>query len=203
MPRVALSGAIAVGKTTLAAELASKSISVEMNQEDVGEFRFLSRLYENPARYSFHSRVEFLAIKSRELTRSKENPDKVTLFDRVLPELPTFARAMVEMGTMTSDEYAVYINLHDVLMKSLPRFDAIVWVRCETGRCLQRIAARARPFEASIDATYLNALDNEYRAWFERTRMEVPMLSVDTTSEDPTIPDRILSWLRNEGLLRS
>jgi deoxyadenosine/deoxycytidine kinase len=69
MPRVALSGSIAVGKTTLAAELARRSANVETHQEDVGDFRFLVRLYEDPGRYSFHSRVEFLAIKSNELAK--------------------------------------------------------------------------------------------------------------------------------------
>lgn len=201
MPRIALSGAIAVGKSTLCAALSQLHPSILTNQEDVTEFQFLGSFYEDPSRFAFHSRMEFLAIKGAELARSEESAETAMLFDRVLPELVTFARVMRRTGVMSQREYLVYEEVWKILLDSLPQFDAFIWVRCDTPTCLNRISARARPFERGIDAGYLDALDAEYRQWRDEMSERYPVLSVDTTDCDPHLPKRVLGWLASVGLL--
>jgi deoxyadenosine/deoxycytidine kinase len=201
MPRIALSGAIAVGKSTLCAELSQLHPSIEKNQEDVKEFRFLESFYQDPARFAFHSRMEFLAIKGAELARSPYSAEVATLFDRVLPELVTFARVMRASGLMSQREYLVYEAVWKILLDSLPQFDAFIWVRCDTATCLSRISARGRPFERGIDAAYLDALDAEYRRWRDEMSERYPVLSVDTTDGDQRLPRRVIDWLTSLGLV--
>jgi deoxyadenosine/deoxycytidine kinase len=201
MPRVALSGAIAVGKSTLAGRLRDAHSSIELRQEDVTEFQFLHSFYEDPRRFAFHSRVEFLAVKAAELAGTGTSAGVITLFDRVLPELITFANAMRRSGLLSEREYKVYRRVWEVLLHCLPRFDAIIWVRCDTGVCLRRIAARGRWYEKGIDADYLDALDEEYQAWRDAIVRRHLVLSVDTSVDDPGLVPSILDWLSGNGLL--
>jgi deoxyguanosine kinase len=195
MSRIAISGAIAVGKSTLCTALTELNPSVHASKEDTDEFQFLKSFYEDPSRFAFHSRIEFLAIKGAELARSESPAGMVTLFDRVLPELVTFARVMRTSRLMSQREYLVYEKVWQVLMDSLPQFDAFIWVRCDTRTCLDRIAARGRPFERRIDGEYLDALDAEYRRWSSEMRKRYPVLAVDTTNSDERLPKQVLEWL--------
>lgn len=201
MPRVAVSGAIAVGKSTLAQRLSSLHPLIEMRQEDVANFRFLESFYQDPKRFAFHSRVEFLAIKGAELAYGQSSSAPVTLFDRVLPELVTFARAMRKAGLLSEREYDVYEDVWRLLLDFLPQFDAFIWVRCDSEICLRRIAARGRRFERGIDIGYLDALDAEYRLWRDEMSRRHLMLSVDTTDDDPQLPTTVLHWLRENRLI--
>jgi deoxyadenosine/deoxycytidine kinase len=201
MSRIALSGAIAVGKSTLAERLSGLHPKIQVHQEDVEEFHFLKDFYRDPRGFAFHSRVEFLAIKAAELAKSESRPGVATLLDRVLPELPTFAAVLRNSGLMSEGEYQVYHKLHAVLVESLPQFDAIIWVRCDTPTCLERIAERHRLFERNIDALYLDALDREYHDWIEKVKDRYKVLSVDTTSGDPGLPSMIVSWLEQNKLV--
>jgi deoxyguanosine kinase len=200
MARVALSGAIAVGKTTLAKRMAGRRRDIDLCDEDVREFRFLEPYYEAPSSFAFISRIEFLVRKAEELARSESDPARVTLMDRVLRELPTFAAVMFQMQIMTRDEYDLYLRIHKLLLERLPDFDAYIWVRCDTAECLRRIRERGRPFERGITASYLDALDAEYAKLIEQLRGSHRVLCIDTT-DDADHASVALSWLIDQGLL--
>lgn len=201
MARVAVSGAVAVGKSRLCTELTAAHPRIDMHHEDVRELRLLPKFYADPARYSFSSRAEFLAIKGTELAKSTDEPGRTKLFDRALPELITFAAVMNESGVMQDDEFAVYRALHALLLDSLPTLDAVIWVRCDTDVCLQRIKERGRPFEQGIDASYLDRLDDEYRRWCQGVGQSLPLLRLDTTRPHLGRIELVTGWLEGQGLL--
>ena len=153
----------------------------------------------NPQRWAFHSRIEFLALKSQQLlAKANEGgmPPDVQLIDRAVHELITFARVMHASGTLSDDEFELYDRMYRILLATLPRIDATLWLYANSEVCLRRLRQRARPFEQGIDLPYLESLDTSYLSWFEQ--LDGPKLAIDT-SEDQWWGRRsaeIIEWIR-------
>jgi deoxyadenosine/deoxycytidine kinase len=184
-----IAGAIAVGKSALARELAERLDGAELVEEAAEELVFLPRFYAEPARWSFHSRMELLSHKAE--LWAAERGAATALYDRGMHELITFARVLERRGELARDELAVYERLYGVLVAALPAPDLVVWVRCDTDECLRRVRARGRPFEQGVTAGYLDALDAEYRAWFDGLPGERAILH-DTTEGSPHSIDDVV-----------
>lgn len=177
---MSFSGSIAVGKSTLARHVAHQLEGARLIPEDLGRHRFLAPFYADPARYAFHSRVEFLSLKARQLQR--DVAAAVALYDRSLPELITFARVLRDRSMLSEDEFALYADLYDLLLATNPPLSAIVWVRCPPAQSLERSARRGRDFERGIDLDYLVALDDAYAQWTASLPPE-ELLVVDTAGD--------------------
>jgi deoxyadenosine/deoxycytidine kinase len=192
--RVSFSGSLAVGKSTLAGLVRERLAGASLSAEDVGAHRFLAPFYQDRRRYAFHSRVEFLAEKTRQLRAPVSGT--VALYDRSLPELITFARVLRRTRMLSDDEFILFRTLHDLLTESSPSIDAVVWVRCDPPVSLSRVAQRNRSFERDIDLAYLEALDAEYERWTVELR-HTDVLQVDTGGHHN--PDekaqRVVEWL--------
>jgi deoxyguanosine kinase len=196
MTRVAISGAIAVGKTTLATGLRDIEPSWHVATEAVGQHRFLERFYGNPQRWAFHSRIEFLALKSQQLLIEGSAGSDVQLFDRTVHELITFASVMHQSLTLSPDEFELYERLYGVLLATLPPIDATLWLYADSEVCLRRIRDRARTFEQGIGIPYLESLQAAYALWFEQ--LEGPKLAIDSSEDnwwDNKFPE-VVDWIR-------
>lgn len=201
MFRVAISGAIAVGKTTIIQQLQILQPTWGIAEEIVERNRFLDRFYGDPKRWALHSRIEFLSLKGQELADSLQHEragdgddPAIVLFDRSLPELVTFARVMHGAGTLEDDEFELYYRLYALMRDSLPAFDATVWLRADAQVCLGRIGRRGRPFEQGIGVSYLDSLDDAYQGWFNA--LSEPKLMVDTSRGDiAQVSGRVAEWI--------
>lgn len=198
---VSISGGIAVGKTTLCQGLRDSMPGAYLVPESVGVLRFLPRFYEDKPRYAFHSRLEFVALKAKQLMAI--SPDcNVALIDRSLPELITFARALHEQQFLSDDEFAVYEDLYRIVLAGLPAIDLVVWVSASTATMLQRIDRRGRTFERGITAAYLDHIDRQYARWIS----ELPVqrtFRIDTTATSPDDCVRAVSaWVTRAQELR-
>ncbi len=63
-------------------------------------------------------------------------------------------------------ELALYDALYDLVAPHVPRPAAVVYLKAALVTLLQRIAARARPFERDLIPDYLNRLATAYDAFF-------------------------------------
>ncbi|WP_329610465.1 deoxynucleoside kinase [Jiella pelagia] len=193
---VSVSGSIGVGKTTLVAGLAKQLDNAFVVPENIGTLQFLPRFYVDARKYALHSRLEFLVWKTRQLAMVDETQE-FAILDRSLPELITFARALVATGVMPQNEFELYEGIYEIIVSMARPIDLIIWTRAAPQVMLSRIADRGRPFEQGITREYLDSIDTEYENWFARLPAERKLV-IDTTSLRPgDAIDMAAAWLRN------
>ncbi|MBI3998055.1 MAG: deoxynucleoside kinase, partial [Armatimonadetes bacterium] len=81
--------------------------------------------------------------------------------------------------TLSGAELALYEAVYNLVAPHAPRPAAVVHLRAALPTLLQRIAARARPFERDLRPEYLERLAAAYDAFFE-TYDQAPVITVDT-----------------------
>lgn len=155
---VAIEGLIGAGKTTLCKRLAERS-GARMVLEEFEDNPFLPRFYAEPERYAFSVELSFLAQRYHQLKRSTEQDLFVprTIADYSLGKSLVFASV-----TLQADEYALFLDLYRIMYADLPKPELIVYLHLPMERVLERIAQRGRSYEASIQASYLEQLQERY-----------------------------------------
>lgn len=178
MATIVVEGPIGVGKTSLAHYLA-EDLRARLLVEVVEENPFLARFYEDPGRYAFQTETFFLLSRFKQHAELAQaslfQPHTVTdyLFDK------TFLFASL---TLTGDEFELYRELFEQLRSRLPAPDLVVYLRAEPDVLLRRIAKRGRPFEAGIEAAYLERVTSAYDDYFSRSG--TPITVVDAGALD-------------------
>jgi deoxyguanosine kinase len=155
---IAVEGLIGAGKTTLCKRLAQERGAREV-LEEFEDNPFLPRFYADPARYGFSVELSFLAQRYHQLKRITEQDLFVprTVADYSLGKSLVFASV-----TLQSDEYALFLDLYRIMYEDLPRPELIVYLHLPMERVLERIQQRGRSYESSIQATYLEQLQERY-----------------------------------------
>ncbi len=155
---VAIEGLIGAGKTTLCRRLAQRT-GARMVLEEFEDNPFLPRFYAEPDRYAFSVELSFLAQRYHQLKRSTEQDLFVprTIADYSLGKSLVFASV-----TLQEDEYALFLDLYRIMYADLPKPELIVYLHLPMERVLARIAQRGRSYEASIQASYLEQLQERY-----------------------------------------
>lgn len=155
---VAIEGLIGAGKTTLCRRLAQRT-GARMVLEEFEDNPFLPRFYAEPDRYAFSVELSFLAQRYHQLKRSTEQDLFVprTIADYSLGKSLVFASV-----TLQEDEYALFLDLYRIMYADLPKPELIVYLHLPMERVLARIAQRGRGYEASIQASYLEQLQERY-----------------------------------------
>jgi deoxyadenosine/deoxycytidine kinase len=193
---VSVSGSVGVGKSTLAQGLAKRLPRAKLVPERVGELHYLPLFYADRTRYALHSRLEFLLVKARQLA-GVDSADGIAIFDRSMPELITFARALNASGEMPDDDLELYVGLYHLMTSLVRPIDLVIWTRAAPETMLARIRARGRSFEQGITSEYLDRIDKEYERWFA-SLPSTSRLVVDTSSLDSEeVADIAASWVRD------
>lgn len=174
-PYIAVEGVIGVGKTTLV-RLLCQDFGAEPLLEVFEENPFLSDFYSDRARYAFQTQIFFL------LSRYRQQHDVIP---RALSRGPlisdyTFAKdALFARLNLSGDELSVYSKLHSALAERIPKPDLLVYLRASLDTLMARIASRDRPYERSMDRSYIGSLRLAYDG-FVSAYSECPLLAVDT-----------------------
>jgi deoxyadenosine/deoxycytidine kinase len=174
-PYVAVEGVIGVGKTTLV-RLLCKDFNAEPLLEVFEENPFLSDFYSDRARYAFQTQIFFL------LSRYRQQHEVISraLAREVLISDYTFAKdSLFAHLNLSGDELAVYDKLHSALAEKIPKPDLLVYLRARLDTLMARIAARDRPYERSMDRSYIDSLRLAYDG-FVAAYSECPVLAIDT-----------------------
>jgi deoxyguanosine kinase len=178
-PYIAVEGVIGVGKTTLV-RLLSKDFNAEPLLEVFEENPFLSDFYADRARYAFQTQIFFL------LSRYRQQHEVIprTLSHRPLISDYTFAKdSLFAHLNLSGDELVVYEKLHSALAEKIPKPSLLVYLRARLDTLMARIAARDRPYERSMDRSYIDSLRLAYDG-FVSAYSECPVLAIDTDPLD-------------------
>ena len=159
---IAVEGPIAAGKTSLATRLAER-LGADPVLERPEDNPFLSRFYQDMARYALPTQIFFLFQRARQL----EPLAQLDLFARpvvadfLIDKDPLFARV-----TLSGDEYVLYQKVYDSLRPQAPVPDLVIYLQAQPGTLIERIRRRAAGYERGIGEDYLALLAESYARFF-------------------------------------
>lgn len=179
---VAIAGNIGVGKSTLT-ELLSQRLAWEPFFEAVNDNPYLSDFYDDMERWSFHSQIYFLSRRLRHHWQLLQRNDPVVQDRTVYEDAEVFARNLYRQGSMDSRDYRSYCELYDVVTTVLPPPDLIVYLQASVSTLRERIHKRGRPYERSIERSYLEQLNQLYEVWIQDFSL-CPVLTVPSDDLD-------------------
>jgi deoxyguanosine kinase len=183
---IAIEGVIGVGKTTLA-RLLQESFEAELLLEVFEENPFLSKFYEDRARYAFQTQIFFLLSRYHQ---QREGVTGIVGAGRSLIADYTFAKdALFASINLQGDELDMYYNVHEALAEKIPLPDLIVYLRADTDVLMDRIATRDRPYERNMERDYIATLNDAYEEFFEDFYRGVPVLRLDTDQRNIVTSD--------------
>ena len=190
----AIEGVIGVGKTSLA-RLLKTSFDANLLLEVFEENPFLSDFYADRARYAFQTQIFFLLSRYHQQRQSTEllAQGKHLISDYTFEKDALFARA-----NLVGDELEMYYRVHSALAEKIPPPDLVVYLRASTDVLMERIALRDRPYERSMQRSYINDLNQAYEAYFmvEQAR-PWPVLPIDTDTLDYVHSSESLRWVED------
>ena len=176
---LAIEGVIGVGKTSLARML-QPEFEAGLLLEAFEENPFLSNFYTDRQRYAFQTQIFFLLSRYRQ---QRERAPKALGAGNLIADY-TFAKdALFASLNLLGDELDTYTLVHEALAERIPSPDLTVFLKVDTNVAMQRIAMRDRPYERSMDQSYVASLNDAYDAFFEGA-YPGSVLTIDTTALD-------------------
>jgi deoxyguanosine kinase len=173
-PYIGFEGPIGAGKTTLA-QLLALHLGATLVLEDVDGNAFLPDFYADRDRWALGTQLAFLISRYEQLRTIPPSRTRSVISDYTQAKDPIFARTLLH-----DREVELYERLTVGLDASVPRPDVTVYVDARNDILLDRIRRRNRPYEASIDAEYLDALRAAY-ARHHNSIGRLQVLSFDTS----------------------
>ena len=190
---ISIEGVIGVGKTTLA-RLLQKPLDAELVLEVFEENPFLSKFYEDRARYAFQTQIFFLLSRYHQ---QNESVPPILKADQNLISDYTFAKdALFARINLQGDELEMYHRVHEALAEKIPLPYMIVYLRAETEVLMQRIAMRDRPYERNMQENYIEQVNEGYEDFFDNYFQGVPVLRIESDNLDIVSKKEDLEFVR-------
>lgn len=179
---IAIAGNIGSGKTYLT-ELLSQQLRWEAQYEE-SENPYIGDFYEDMRRWAFNLQVYFLGKRQRQIDGiAALSAGRHVVVDRTIYEdARVFATNLHHAGLLSSRDYTTYMQLYNFTVANLLRPALLVYLRASVPTLVSQIQRRGRVYEASIDAAYLEGLNDLYEEWIGT--YDGPKLVVDVDRED-------------------
>ena len=176
---IAVEGPIGVGKTTLAKRLAS-SFNYETLLEQAEQNPFLERFYEDPRSGALPTQLHFLFQRTKQIQELRQGDifQQVRVADFLVDKDQLFAQV-----TLDDDELKLYQTVYQQLTIDAPKPDLVIYLQAPTEVLLERIQRRGIEIEQSIEARYLEQLNEAYTRFFYYYD-DAPLLIVNATDID-------------------
>ncbi len=179
---VLVAGNIATGKTSLTEQL-SRHLGWLTAFESVIDNPYLADFYADMGSWAFHLQVFFLGHRA-EQHLSLARADRSAIIDRsIYEDAEIFARAAVQLKTLSERDFETYRRLFDLVVAGLPAPDLLIHLRAPVPVLLERIQARGRDMESGISAEYLGLLESLYNVWLASFDL-CPVLTIRTDDLD-------------------
>jgi deoxyadenosine/deoxycytidine kinase len=179
---VLVAGNIGAGKTSLTERLGAQ-LDWTTAYESVVDNPYLSDFYQDMGAWAFHLQVFFLGHRA-EQHRKLANSRGSAIIDRsIYEDAEIFARAALQLGTITERDYITYRRVFDLVVDHLPRPDLLIMLNAPVEVLIERIKARGREMEKGITPEYLKLLENLYSEWMAGFDL-CPVLSIPTHDLD-------------------
>ena len=193
---IAVEGPIGVGKTTLVQHLAER-FGAQTILEIFEENPFLASFYQEPERFAFQTEMFFLLSRYRQ---QETFGAQVDLFSRLHVSDYLFVKCRLFASlTLGDHELGLYDRMYQILMGQVVQPDLVIHLTAPTDTLMERIKARGRSYEQTMDRLYLERLSNLYHSFFDHYE-DAPVLEVDTRdvhfAQDPGALDALIGQIR-------
>jgi deoxyadenosine/deoxycytidine kinase len=175
---IAIEGVIGSGKTSLAKLLAER-YHAETVLEEFENNDFLPKFYANPSRYAFPLELSFLAERYNQLSDGRIGGNlfsTLTISDYLLSKSLIFASS-----NLGKDEYVLFRKIYDIMFKSVPSPDLLIYLYAPVDRLISNIRKRGRRYEQSIPESYLRTLQANYLDYLRKKSSEWRILVLDVS----------------------
>ncbi|MCU4176373.1 deoxynucleoside kinase [Carboxylicivirga sp. N1Y90] len=190
-----IEGNIGSGKSTLAKQL-SNDYNARLVLETFADNPFLPKFYENKERFAFPLELSFLAERYKQLKKDFDTGD--LFHDITIADYHFFKSLIFAAKTLPPDEYRLYRQIFDIIYGMTPVPDLYVYIHRPTNILLNQIALRGRDYEQSIEANYLDDIQEGYFRFFkEHPELKVLLVNVEDLNfeKDPTIYQAIIDQI--------
>jgi deoxyadenosine/deoxycytidine kinase len=179
---VLVAGNIGTGKTSLTERFGEK-LGWETAFESVADNPYLSDFYKDMAAWAFHLQVFFLGHRADQHIELA-NARRSAIIDRsIYEDAEIFARAALDLGTISQRDYETYRRLFSLVVRRLPSPDLLIMLKAPVEVLMDRIKARAREMERGITTEYLSLLESLYEDWMGEFDV-CPVLTIRTDDLD-------------------
>ncbi|MFQ5941952.1 MAG: deoxynucleoside kinase [Anaerolineales bacterium] len=161
---VLVSGNIGAGKTSLTEKLGER-LGWETAFESVDDNPYLADFYADMQSWAFYLQIFFLGHRAKQ-HRALAGSAVSAMIDRsIYEDAEIFARAALELGTVSDRDYATYRQVFDLVVNLLPTPDLLIYLKASVPVLMERIQARGRDMEGGVTAEYLTLLEKYYEEW--------------------------------------
>lgn len=213
MSVIVMAGMIGAGKTTYTAKLA-EALGTKAFYEPVDDNPILDKYYEDPDKYGFALQIYFLNKRFGLIKQAYYDNDNV--LDRSIYEDALFTKVNVDQGSISQEEYQIYLNLLDNMMEELQGMpkkapDLLVFLDGSFEHILENIQKRGRSYEQPSKKNqlldYYQTLYREYKIWYEqydkspKIRIWTDHYDIHNSNDWQTIYEKIqfgMDYSRNE-----
>ena len=195
-----VAGNIGVGKTSLTERLGAR-LNWRTGYESVADNPYLADFYGDMRAWSFHLQIFFLGHRAEQYLEAMNDARSAILDRSIYEDFHIFARALHHMGDFAERDYLGYRRLFELVVKSLPRPNLLIYLKAPVNVLMDRIRRRARDMETGITPEYLSLLDTFYDEWLSAFDM-CPVLTIRTDDLDyvhqPKHLDTVIERIQNK-----
>ena len=158
-----IEGNIGAGKSSLATKI-TQQFNASLILEDFAENPFLPKFYKDKKKYSFPLELSFLTDRYNQLQNELNGTGdfkKFTVSDYYFTKSLIFSRS-----NLSDDEYELYKKIFEIIYNTLPKPDLYVYLHVAVKNLLKNIKARGRQYEQTIEAGYLQKIEQSYFSYF-------------------------------------
>lgn len=179
---VLVAGNIGAGKTSLTERIGSR-LGWRSAFESVSDNPYLPDFYADMSKWSFHLQIFFLGHRAEQYLELEADPQSAIADRSIYEDAYIFARALHHLGNLSERDYLAYRRVFDLVTKSLPAPDLLIYLKCPVTVLMERISRRGRQMESGITDEYLGLLDSFYEDWMQ-TFQVCPVLTIPSDGLD-------------------
>lgn len=187
---IAVEGVIGVGKTSLASMLAH-SFQSHLILEAFKKNPFLEKFYGDRQRFAFQTQIFFLLARYEQQKKLRQ-PD---LFQSLIITDYLFDKDRI-FATMNLSEKELYLydGIARLIEPDIAVPDLVIYLQASSGRLMDHIRKRGRPYEKDIDTGYIQSLNRLYDQFFGHFT-KAPVIGINTDDMDFVNSDRDYSYI--------
>lgn len=176
---IAVEGPIGVGKTSFAKTLAD-ALPAHLMLENSEENPFLPEFYRNRSKLALQTQLYFLVSRYQQQTKLLTRD---LFMQRIVTDYTFDKDRLFAQINLNDREMYLYDKISELMSRSLPQPDLVIYLQASTENLLARIHKRGISYEKSIDAAYLTELNEAYNFFFFNYD-KGPLLVVQTDEID-------------------